>query len=76
MTYFSGANSIFLPGNLESYRIRNSPVMAYSMDYRCHVNDTRDIPLPKPVRQCLEYFASKNPNDLNSEYGFMHQGKI
>lgn len=67
------ANSLFLPGNLEHYRLRLLTPMP-SLDYRCHVNDTRDIPLPQPVEKCLKTFASMPPEQLKIAFKLPENG--
>jgi hypothetical protein len=67
--------SVFLPGNMESYRMRLHPAMVYTLDYRCHLNDTRDVPLPPAVRECLEHFSQTQPEELQREFGITHAGE-
>lgn len=66
---------MFLPGNLESYRLRYSRFFAGSLDYRCHVNDTRTVPLPAPVEECVRYFSGRSAEDLRREFNFTRIGE-
>jgi hypothetical protein len=50
-------------------------LLLYFHRTRCHVNDTRDIPLPPAVLECLGYFASETPEALYKEFGMPHPGE-
>jgi hypothetical protein len=47
-------SSLFLPGNLESYRLHSSPSNLGQLDYRCHTTDhSGNLTLPAKLSQCL-----------------------
>ena len=67
-------SSIFLPGNLESWRVRESAECAGklgSLDYRCHVNANAQIKLPRRTKQCLEHFKSTSVDELVEQFGIV-----
>jgi len=68
-------SSLFLPGNLESWRVRESAECAGklgSLDYRCHVNANAQIKLPRRTKQCLEHFKSTSVDELVEQFGIVH----
>jgi len=67
-------SSLFLPGNLESWRVRESAECAGklgSLDYRCHVNANAQIKLPRRTKQCLEHFRTTSVDDLVVQFGIV-----
>jgi hypothetical protein len=67
-------SSLFLPGNLESWRVRESAECAAklgSLDYRCHVNANAQIKLPRRTKQCLEHFKSASVDELVEQFGIV-----
>ena len=67
-------SSLFLPGNLESWRVRESAACAGklgSLDYRCHVNANAQIKLPRRTKQCLEHFKSTSVDELVEQFGIV-----
>ena len=41
------------------------------LDMRCWTGPDKDIPLPGPVRQCLQHFANSTPDSLQVELGLV-----
>ena len=67
-------SSLFLPGNLESWRVRESAECGGklgSLDYRCHVNANSQVKLPRRTKQCLEHFKSTTVDDLIEQFGIV-----
>lgn len=41
------------------------------LDYRCHVNEDKDVFLPPKTRQCLEMFANMTPGQIQRKYDIL-----
>ncbi|KAK9809341.1 hypothetical protein WJX73_006895 [Symbiochloris irregularis] len=62
-------SSLFLPQNMESWRLLKLKVPLAKLDMRCWTGPTMDIPLPSKVRTCLEHFSGSTPQQLQEQYG-------
>ena len=63
----------FLPGNLESWRVRESAECVRklgSLDYRCHVN--ANAKRSRRTKQCLEHFKSTSVDELVEQFGMKY----
>lgn len=66
------ASSLFLPGTLESWRLRRSTRCGgalSTLDYRCHVGASGETRLKPKLRRCLAHFAASSPDALVAEFG-------
>ena len=64
------------PAGVSSWPLLGAQVWNYKLplaklDMRCWTGPDKDIPLPGPVRQCLQHFANSTPNNLQVELGLV-----
>lgn len=67
-------SSLFLPGTMESWRLRRSKFcknMLGTLDYRCHVGPAGGIKLPDQLKTCLTHFKNTDPVETQKEFGFL-----
>ena len=65
-------SSLFLPGNMESWRLRKSQYCnnrLSTLDYRCHVGPAGEVKLPPQLQKCLKHFANTKPEAIVEEFG-------
>lgn len=65
-------SSLFLPGNMESWRLRKSGHCrnrVSTLDYRCHVGPRGLVKLRPKLESCLRHFAATDVDGLVSEFG-------
>eukprot|EP00238_Polyblepharides_amylifera_P013189 CAMPEP_0196578398 /NCGR_PEP_ID=MMETSP1081-20130531/7304_1 /TAXON_ID=36882 /ORGANISM="Pyramimonas amylifera, Strain CCMP720" /LENGTH=242 /DNA_ID=CAMNT_0041897603 /DNA_START=234 /DNA_END=962 /DNA_ORIENTATION=+ len=65
-------SSLFLPSNMESWRVRQSPSKLGHLDYRCH-SDSRDIPYQrnKKLSACVAKLADLSVAEIQRDYGIV-----
>lgn len=67
-------SSLFLPGTMESWRLRRSKFCANqlgTLDYRCHVGPSGLVALPPRLTTCLAHFAKNDPQATQNEFGLL-----
>ena len=65
-------SSLFIPGTMESWRLRRSKYcrgLLGTLDYRCHAGPSGEVNLKPKLQQCLTHFKKSSANDIQAEFG-------